>query len=116
MRAGVTHAESWLATAGVRIRDDDSESNRLQTFAVPSATELIEASGRRGPLAAAGGRERHRSQQPGHHEESDIHVGDDVVLDIEGIKHTWRVVGRIHTLRRPAAIRELHVPHTPAQR
>jgi len=94
---GVTHAESWLATAGVRIRDDASESNRLQTFAVPSATELMKPVVVEGRWLLPADENAIVVNNQVINEESDIHVGDDVVLDIEGIKHTWRVVGRIHT-------------------
>ena len=95
---GVTRAESWLVTAGVRVRADASESNRLQTFAVPSATELMKPVVVEGRwLLPAGDENAIVVNNQVINEESDIHVGDDVVLDIEGIEHTWRVVGRIHT-------------------
>ena len=94
---GVTRVESWLVTAGVRVRDDDSESNRLQTFAVPSATELMKPVVVEGRWLLPADENAIVINNQVINEEPDIHVGEDVVLDIEGVERTWRVVGRIHT-------------------
>ena len=111
---GVVALEVWSGGRAARVRVDDSKSDAFKIVAVPPTTtfmspEMIAGSWLpidQGPSAA--------SAAPSHNavvvnsdladDESDIRVGADVVLDINGREAIWRVIGIIPTDSRGSAV------------
>ncbi|HET7769699.1 MAG TPA: ABC transporter permease [Chloroflexota bacterium] len=90
---GVVDAESWRSAGVRRVRPDEREGPDFQLFAPPADTKFIN------PILLSG-----RWLQPGDDnalvinseitkEESDLKVGSEVTLKIDGKEYEWRVVG-----------------------
>ena len=92
-------------------------ATRLQTFAVPSATELIDPAVVEGRWLLPEDENAIVINNQVINEEPDIDVGDDITLEIEGVERSWRVVGRIHTaFVGPRMYANYPVSDPPAQR
>jgi putative ABC transport system permease protein len=107
---GVVAAEGWRFGNARRIRPDDSESEDIWLRAAPVPSDLVR------PILSEG-----RWLLPEDEnaavinrfllkEESDIGVGDDIVLKIEGDETTWRVVG-IMEATPPAPMVYVNLPY-----
>jgi putative ABC transport system permease protein len=92
--AGVTNTDVWLQLPTRRVRPDGSETKMIYMFAAPAGSSLI-----RGPKILQG-----RWLLPGDEnavvidsiftkEETDVKLGDEIILKIEGRKRPFRVVG-----------------------
>ncbi len=92
--AGVTGTDAWLQVATRRQRPDGSETKTIYMFATPAGSSLI-----RGPKIIQG-----RWLVPGDEnavvvdsifikEETDVKLGDEILLKIEGRQRPFRVVG-----------------------
>lgn len=89
----VVDVEGWLTTQAFRIRPDGSENGNINLAGLPNASTEMEPTLLAGRWFAAG--DDHAVVVNTHlvDEEPDLTVGDDVVLDIEGHRRPWRVVG-----------------------
>jgi putative ABC transport system permease protein len=92
---GVADAESWNGNTARRQRPDGHEGPNMSVLGVPADTQMIQ------PVLLEG-----RWLRPDDtnalvlnteviKEETDVKVGDEIVLKIEGRKQTWRVVGLV---------------------
>jgi putative ABC transport system permease protein len=94
---GVVAVESWSLGRAVRERPDDTESESMTVYAVPPATSFMD------PQVSAGrwlDAKLHNAiviNSDVVHDEPDLRVGDDVVLDISGREAAWHVVGIVPT-------------------
>ena len=108
---GVVSLEVWSTGQATRVRADDTKSDTFKVVAVPPATTFMS------PEMIAGAwlpSDQQSSAGTGHRAivvnsdladaERDIRVGTDVVLDINGRKATWRVIGIIPTDSRGSTV------------
>jgi len=101
---GVASVEGWSIGAGTRLRPDGSESEALRIYAVPADTAFMD------PVISAGewldGKEPFGLLVNSEvlEEETDLHVGADIQLDIGGREGAWRVIGVVTTESRGPAI------------
>jgi putative ABC transport system permease protein len=95
---GVARVEGWLTSGALRVRPDDSESENIAVNGPPADTSIFH------PNVVAG-----RWLLPADENavvvntallknETDIKVGDELTLKIDGHKRTWRVVGIVRQL------------------
>jgi len=101
---GVESVESWSIDGGTRLRDDDSESDPFQIYAVPPNTALIDPQledGRWLDPAIPNGLVVNSDVLD---KEQDISVGDNLRIDINGREMTGPVIGIIRTDSQGAAI------------
>ena len=109
--SGVVSLEVWSTGQATRVRADDTKSDTFKVVAVPPATTFMS------PEMIAGAwlpSDQQSSAGTGHRAivvnsdladaERDIRVGTDVVLDINGRKATWRVIGIIPTDSRGSTV------------
>ena len=90
---GVVAAESWIGSGANRIRQDESESDDLFVLATPAHTQMIQPNLLEGRWLLPEDQNALVVNSVVLDEESDIHVGDEIELNIEERKSTWQVVG-----------------------
>ncbi|HSJ54626.1 MAG TPA: FtsX-like permease family protein [Anaerolineae bacterium] len=94
---GVAAVEGWSVDSATWQRPDGTESESLRLYAVPRDSRLISPevlAGRWLPASVANGVVVNSDVLD---QESDLRVGDDVVLDIGGRESVWHVVGSVPT-------------------
>lgn len=129
---GVVDVEIWSSGRATRVRPDDSKSNVFNVVAVPAGTTFMDpelvaglplpagsaAAGPEAGVARASARASARALAPTPgaqpnpvvvnsdlvDDERDLRVGSDLVLDINGRKATWHVVGIVSTESRGPAV------------
>ena len=98
--------EVWSSGGATRVRPDDSKSNPFRVVAVPPNTRMMDPqviagqwlAGEQGiPNAVVINSDLADDQR-------DLHVGSDVVLEINDKKATWHVVGVVSTESRGPAV------------
>lgn len=89
----VTAVEGWLTTQAFRIRPDGSENGNINLVGLPTDSSEVEPTLLDGRWLRTD--DDHAVVVNTHlvDEEPDVGVGDDVVLEVEGHRRTWRVVG-----------------------
>lgn len=89
----VAAVEGWLTTQAFRIRPDGGENGNINLVGLPAVSAEIAPTLLDGRWLRAG--DDHAVVVNTHlvDEEPDVRVGDDVVLDVEGYRRTWHVVG-----------------------
>jgi len=90
---GVAEAESWIGNTGRRHRPDGHEGPNIYILGAPADTNLIQPTLLEGRWLLPDDENALVVNTEVIKEESDIKVGDDIVLEVEGREHTWRVVG-----------------------
>jgi putative ABC transport system permease protein len=90
---GVVGAESWLVKTGLRQRPDGSEGGALTVTALPAATDLYHPLIREGRWLLPGDTNAIVIDSGILKDESDLMVGSDLVLEIEGREISFQVVG-----------------------
>ena len=90
---GVAEAESWIGNTGRRHRPDGYEGPNIYILGAPADTNLIQPTLLKGRWLLPDDENAIVVNTEVIKEESDIEVGDDIVLEVEGREHTWRVVG-----------------------
>jgi len=92
---GVADAESWSGNTARRQRPDGHEGPNLSVLGVPADTELIQPVLLEGRWLLPDDTNALVVNTTLTKEETDVKVGDEIVLKIEGRKQTWRVVGLV---------------------
>lgn len=111
---GVIAVEVWTTGRATRVRPDDSKGNPTSLVAVPADTTFMAPEMISGRWLAPDGTTAAATPNPVLNavvvnsdfvdEEQDVQVGSDVVLEIDGRKATWHVIGVATTESRgPAA-------------
>ncbi len=90
---GVVAAESWIGRGANRIREDESESDDLFILAPPAETEMIQPNLLKGRWLLPEDENALVVNSIVLDEESDIDIGHEIELSIDGRKSTWQVVG-----------------------
>jgi putative ABC transport system permease protein len=90
---GVAAAESWNGNTARRQRPDGHEGPNLYILGVPADTTMIQPVLLAGRWLRADDTNALVVNTEVLKEETDIRVGDEVVLKMEGREETWRVVG-----------------------
>ncbi len=90
---GVVAAEAWGFASARRQRPDDTESDTIQLVAPPANTKFLLPQLVSGRWLLPGDQNAVVLNTEVTKEESDIQVGDDITLSLEGRDTTWRVVG-----------------------
>jgi putative ABC transport system permease protein len=94
---GVVAVEGWSIGRAVRERPNDTESEGMTVYGVPPATAFMDPQTSAGSWLDADRRNAIVINSDVVHDEPDLGVGDDVVLDIGGREATWHVVGIVPT-------------------
>jgi putative ABC transport system permease protein len=99
-------AEVWSSGAATRVRPDDRKSNAFRLVAVPPDTHMMAPKVISGKWlsASAGQSNTVVINSDLADDERDLHVGSDMVLDINDRKATWHVVGVVSTESRGPAV------------
>jgi len=91
---GVVHTDVWIEIPMIRVRADKSDSDTVFLFAPRSGSDLVS------PPVMIQGRWLEPSDQDAVvvnayllKKETDIKLGDEIVLKIDGRERSWRVVG-----------------------
>lgn len=89
----VARTEGWFETQAFRIRPDGSENENISVTAAPTESTSLNPTLIEGRWLDAS--DEHQVVINTHlaDEEPDLDVGDDVVLDIEGQRRPWTIVG-----------------------
>jgi putative ABC transport system permease protein len=90
---GVEVAESWRFNTARRIRPDDTEGDNISVRAPRLQSELVNPTVLEGRWLLPDDEQAVVVNTLLLRDEPDIHVGDDIVLKIEGEEYTWCVVG-----------------------
>jgi len=94
---GVVSLEVWSSGQATRVRADDTKSDTFKIVAVPPATTFMAPQMITGAWLPAGEQPAARHAIVVNSDladaEPDMRVGTDVVLDINGRKATWHVIG-----------------------
>jgi putative ABC transport system permease protein len=113
---GVAAAESWSGNTARRQRPDGHEGPNISIIGVPADTHMIQPVLLDGRWLLPDDTNALVLNTEVTKEETDVKVGDEIVLKIEGRKQTWRVVGlvqgimtgRIAYANRPYFARVIH--------
>jgi putative ABC transport system permease protein len=92
---GVADAESWSGNTARRQRPDGHEGPNLSVLGVPADTEMIKPVLLQGRWLLPDDTNALVVNTEVTKEETDVKVGDEIVLKIEGRKQTWHVVGLV---------------------
>jgi putative ABC transport system permease protein len=98
MVAGVSDADSWLGTQAIRVRADESESERLNLLGTTAETNFISPIVLQGRWLAPDDANSVVLNTEVTKNEKDIEVGDIITLKIEGKEDEWEVVGLVKGL------------------
>jgi putative ABC transport system permease protein len=90
---GVADAECWSGNTARRQRPDGHDGPNFSIIAAPADTKLIQPTLVEGRWLLAEDANAIVLNTSVLKDEPDIHVGDEIVLKIEGRETTWRVVG-----------------------
>ncbi|MGE5601494.1 MAG: FtsX-like permease family protein [Nitrososphaerales archaeon] len=98
--------EVWSSGGATRVRADDSKSNAFRVVAVPPDTRMMDPEVTSGQWlsGAAGLPNAVVINSDLADDERDLHVGSDLVLDINDRKATWHVIGVVSTESRGPAV------------
>jgi putative ABC transport system permease protein len=92
---GVVDAESWIGNTARRMRDDDHEGPNIYVMGTPADTNMIQPTLLEGRWLLPDDENAIVVNTEVIKEESDIKVGDEITLTIEGREDTWHVVGLV---------------------
>jgi putative ABC transport system permease protein len=92
---GVVAAESWNFRNVRRLRPNDTESDNIQLIALPAATQMLKPTMLEGRWLLPEDENAMVINTDLRKDEPDIHIGDDIVVNIDGQQHTWHVVGLV---------------------
>lgn len=95
---GVLAAETWGITNSRLVRDDGTESETILLVAPPTETELIKPTLIQGRWLVQQDENAIVINTDVLKEDPGIKVGDEVILNIEGTKRSWRVVGIVRSV------------------
>jgi putative ABC transport system permease protein len=90
---GVVKAEAWGGALGSLLMEDEQSGTQIQILAPPADSTLIKASITSGRWLLP---EDENAIVIGNHliaVRPELKVGDEVVLDIDGVKNNWKIVG-----------------------
>jgi putative ABC transport system permease protein len=90
---GVTAVETWGFTTIRRIRDDETESGIIRFYAPPAETAMIEPTMLDGRWLLPGDSNAIVLNGDVLKDETDIQVGDEILVKVKGRDSTWQVVG-----------------------
>jgi len=90
---GVAAAECWNGNTARRQRPDGNEGPNLFVLGVPADTTMIQPALLEGRWLRLDDTNAMVLNTEVLDEESDVRVGDEIVLKMDGREHTWRVVG-----------------------
>jgi putative ABC transport system permease protein len=90
---GVADAECWSGNTARRVRPDGHEGPNIYVLGAPADTSLIQPTILEGRWLLPDDKNAIVLNTEVMKEESDVKVGDEVVLKIEGREKAWRVVG-----------------------
>lgn len=91
---GVTAVESWGFDIGYPVRADGSEGERVQIYAPPADTSMLKLEMESGRwLLPDDENAIVISSNYISNKEPNTHLGDEIVLKIDGEEYTWRIVG-----------------------
>jgi putative ABC transport system permease protein len=94
---GVEHAEGWTFARAERIRPDDTEGSTFTILGPPADTPFIEPTLLEGRWLEPGDQNAIVLGSDLLKDEPDIHVGDEIMLEINEARRRWQVVGIINT-------------------
>jgi putative ABC transport system permease protein len=100
----VEYVESWSIDNGVRLRQDDSESEPFQVYAVPANSNFIDPQMELGHWLVPGQTSGLVVNSDVMDKENDIEIGREIRLDIDGRELVAPVVGVIRTDSQGAAV------------
>jgi putative ABC transport system permease protein len=89
----VAAVEGWGVSGATRLRPDGSESNSYQVLGVPPASPLLNPIVQAGRWLLPGDEDAVVINATVAKDETDLAVGDTIVLDMEGRERSWEVVG-----------------------
>jgi putative ABC transport system permease protein len=92
---GVVSAEGWRFTRTRRLRLDDTESDDISVYAPPAESDLVQPTMVDGRWLLPDDENAIVINTNILKDESDIGVGDEIILKIEGDESAWQVVGII---------------------
>jgi putative ABC transport system permease protein len=111
---GVTDVEVWSTGRASRVRTDDSKGNPTSLVAVPADTTFIAPKMIAGRWLVSDPNIAGAASSLGPNalvvnsdfvdEERDVHLGSDVILEIDGREATWHVAGIVTTESRGPAV------------
>ncbi|MBN1217395.1 MAG: FtsX-like permease family protein [Anaerolineae bacterium] len=90
---GVVDAESWIGNTARRMYADGHEGENINVLGIPANTTMIHPTLLAGRWLLPDDENALVLNTEVLKEESDINVGDEIRLTIEGRENTWRVVG-----------------------
>ncbi len=95
---GVVAVEPWNISSTRRIRPDNTESATITLWAVPPDSQMVRPTLIEGRWLLPGDQNAIVVSAGVLQNEPDVHVGDEIVLNIRGRDTTWRVVGQVVTI------------------
>jgi len=95
---GVVDADSWLGATARRVRPDGEESPNINLLGTTAVTNLIRPTLLAGRWLQSDDTNAVVVNTEVTKEESDVQVGDTIVLKIDGRAREWRVVGLVQGL------------------
>lgn len=93
---GVVDVEGWLLSRAVRLRPDGTESDPMRVYGVPADTDLMNPEVTSGRWLGAGRNEIVVNSDV-LDKETDVRVGEPIVLELEGREEIWYVAGVVPT-------------------
>jgi putative ABC transport system permease protein len=107
---GVVVAEGWRFGSARRVRPDGTESDDISLRAAPAESDLVHPTLSEGRWLLPEDENAVVINTYILKDESDVHVGDDIVLKIDDDETTWRVVGIVEATP-PFAMAYLNLPY-----
>jgi putative ABC transport system permease protein len=107
---GVVAAEGWRFGNARRIRPDDTESDSIWLRATPADSDLVHATLAEGRWLLPEDENAVVVNSYLLKDEPDVHLGDDIVLKMDGDETTWRVVGIVEKTP-PAPMAYVNLPY-----
>lgn len=89
----VVSVEGWLDSQALRVRPDGTESQRIDLTGLPVGSDAISPTLLEGRWLEAGDDHAIVINVDVADEEPDLGIGDRVVLEVEGTRREWRIVG-----------------------
>ena len=96
-RSGVESVEGWLLRDAFRIRPDGTENENIFLVSLPPDSASIQPTLTGGRWLEPGDEFAVVVNEDFLREESDLEIGDEVILDIEGQRRGWTIVGAVTT-------------------
>jgi len=95
---GVVALESWNTTGTHRVREDESQSRGIYMIALPPETRMLNPVILQGRWLMPEDENAVVLNSDVTKEETDIRVGDEITLMVDGRETTWRVVGIVKAI------------------